>query len=218
MSLRFWQSCFASLLHVLSRILSSDQVGSGFPFIIVSRILSHHESSTVVHTGQIYNTSDSHHLCLIKQTHPIHQILLTSLSKQSSILISTFKLIFCLLDYILHKSKTLQVLQVQHHLWSSHQNKRLINHTINLVIWLWTLRDLLFIYQLSWTTIPTNFPPMNLTPWHKLKAIIFDFLWAMLMQKLGMIRWFSRKKKTNIQCSLPWTTLLSWKHWRLDLV
>ncbi len=78
--------------------------------------------------------------------------------------ISMFKLNYFMLIHLLWKPKTLLLLQVQHHLWSLHQDKELTKLKMYLVIWLWTLRDLLFINQSTWPTLPTNLPLMNLAP------------------------------------------------------
>ncbi len=140
----------------MSRILSSDQRGSGIALycwywdFVISWI-----QCCCTHWPYLqYQWIPS---CLIEQTLPFHWILLEPLSKQSNMPISTFKLIFHPLDCLLLKPNALQVIQGQHHLWSSHPGKRSTKPTMYLVIWLQTLRDLLCI---CWSS---NFPPMKQT-------------------------------------------------------
>ncbi len=149
------------------------------------------ESSAVVHTGHIYNTSDLLHLCLIEQTQ------------------------FC---RILTK-QALQ-LQVQHHLWFPHPDKGVTYSMTNLMIWLQTFRVLPSIHRLQWPIQPTSFLPMILTLLQQPTAVTSVFLQAILPCKLSAIKWLSRRRKEErkVPSSSPQTTLLPLRHWSLDLV
>ncbi len=145
----------SSIIYVLSRILSNVARGTRLPLIIMNRNWISWVQCCCCFFGHINNTSDLLYWCLIKQT-LIQRILSASLSKQSSKIISTFKLIFCLLDHFLLNHKTLHVIQVQLCLWSLNQDKGLMKLIINLIIWVQTLRELTCIHQLLWPTKPTN--------------------------------------------------------------
>ncbi len=112
-------------------------------FIIAKIILSTPESNAVIHAGHTYNPAPPYMSDRADYTVPPN--FLESLSKQSNKTISTFNLIFWLLDHLLLKSKIFQVPYVKHHLWS-------MMLTTYLVIWLQTLRGLPCICQIPWAT------------------------------------------------------------------
>ena len=73
------------------------------------------------------------------------------------------------------------------------------------------------IHHLSVTmTNPANqdFLPMILTPLHKPTVVTSVFLRAILLQKLSVIKWLSRKRieERNVPSSSPQTTLLPLRH------